>query len=159
MNRYVLSFALSAALASGDGMADPQYYDTIEAASKIGGQHVTRLQRDSVTRFGELLRFEVRVAWKNPEERPENEAPLRVVRYLAKCASKELAVVVRRTSDPKKPEVRAVTDPDDKLLALYTPRDVTDPAFAIASVVPSSHPALQRLNHRQLWGETGAARR
>ena len=92
MNRYVLSFALSAALASGDGMADPQYYDTIEAASKIGGQHVTRLQRDSVTRFGELLRFEVRVAWKNPEERPENEAPLRVVRYLAKCASKELAV-------------------------------------------------------------------
>lgn len=76
-----------------------------------------------------------------------------------RLASKELAVVVRRTSDLKKPEVRAVTDPDDKLLALYTPRDVTDPAFAIASVVPSSHPALQRLNHRQLWGETGAARR
>ncbi|MBK8019268.1 MAG: hypothetical protein JNL33_02765 [Betaproteobacteria bacterium] len=92
MNRCVSSLALAMTLVSGQSIADPQYYDTIEAASKIGGKHVTRLQRDSVTRFGELLRFEVRVAWKNPEERPENEAPLRVVRYLAKCESKELAV-------------------------------------------------------------------
>ena len=92
MKRPVPLLALAMTLASGQGIADPQYYDSIEAASKIGGQHVTRLQRDSVTRFGELLRFEVRVAWKNPEERPENEAPLRVIRYLARCASKELAV-------------------------------------------------------------------
>ncbi|MBK9576626.1 MAG: HD domain-containing protein [Fibrobacteres bacterium] len=74
--------------------------------------------------------------------------------------TKELAVVTRRTSDLKHPEVRAITDADEKLLSIYPARDVSDPVFAITGIVPRTHPLLERLNHRQLWGEgVGVVRR
>ncbi|MBK8802007.1 MAG: HD domain-containing protein [Fibrobacteres bacterium] len=74
--------------------------------------------------------------------------------------NKELAVVTRRTNDLKHPEVRAIADPDEKILPLYPIRDVSDPAFSIAGLVPRSHPLMERLNHRQLWGEgLGVVRR
>ncbi|HOX50329.1 MAG TPA: HD domain-containing phosphohydrolase, partial [Fibrobacteria bacterium] len=72
---------------------------------------------------------------------------------VVRLRSKELAVVTRRTDDLKQPEVRAITDPDGKLLPIYAPRDVGDPAQAIVEIVPRSHPVLEKLNHRQLWGE------
>lgn len=79
---------------------------------------------------------------------------------LVRLNSKELAVVTRRTADLKHPEVRAITDAEEKLLSIYPTRDVADPAFTISEIIPRSHPFLERLNHRQLWGEgVGVVRR
>jgi hypothetical protein len=71
--------------------AQPRY-DNAEDASRIGEEHAARLQRDTVARFGDVRRFEIRVSWKEPSQRPEAEAPLRVVRYLARCESREMAL-------------------------------------------------------------------
>jgi hypothetical protein len=67
-------------------------YPSIEDAARITEAHATKLDRDSAQRFGEMIRFDVKVGWKNPEVRPETEAPYRIVRYLAKCEDKQLAV-------------------------------------------------------------------
>lgn len=72
--------------------AEQQYYTDIETAARISEKHETRFERDSVTRSGEMIRFDVKVGWKTPDERPETEAPLRIVRYLVRCEEKEIAV-------------------------------------------------------------------
>ena len=82
----VIGALLSAPLA-----AQPQA-GSIESAAHIGADHVSRLDRRSVARFGDLLRYEVRVGWKDPALRPANEAPLRVLRFLARCDSREAAI-------------------------------------------------------------------
>lgn len=93
MNSFItgIATAVVAFAFATPASAQPQY-DTAEAASRIGEEHVTSLQRGTVARFGELRRFEIRVAWKEPSQRPEAEAPLRVVRYLARCESREMAL-------------------------------------------------------------------
>ena len=100
-------FAAASLLPAAGARAEVQYYDDIDAASRIGDEHVTRLQRESVTRFGELLRFEVKVAWKDPAARPDTEAPIRIVRYLAKCPQKELAVAAVAVFDPSNRMVKS----------------------------------------------------
>jgi hypothetical protein len=71
--------------------AEPQP-GSIEAAARIGAEHESRLDRRSVARFGDLLRYEVRVGWKDAALRPATQAPLRIVRYLARCESREVSV-------------------------------------------------------------------
>lgn len=72
---------------------------------------------------------------------------------LVRLASREIAVVVRRTGNLKAPEVRAVADQDDKMLQIYPSRDVSEPAYAILEVLPRATSLRDRLNYRQLWGE------
>ena len=79
---------------------------------------------------------------------------------MVRLASRETAVVTRRTENLKAPEVRVVADADEKLLHIYPARDILDPAYAIVEVLPRANPFRERLNHRQLWGEgNNAARR
>jgi HD-GYP domain-containing protein (c-di-GMP phosphodiesterase class II) len=72
---------------------------------------------------------------------------------LVRLATREIGVVVRRTENLKAPEVRAVSDTEDKLLQIYPSRDVADPACAILEVLPRATTLRDRLNYRQLWGE------
>ncbi|MFO1319136.1 MAG: hypothetical protein U1F52_05940 [Burkholderiales bacterium] len=88
----VLAFVPSGLILALPALAEMQYYDNIEAASHITAQHETRFERDSVSRSGDWIRFDVKVGWRTPDERPETEAPLRIVRYLARCETKEIAV-------------------------------------------------------------------
>jgi hypothetical protein len=67
-------------------------YSSIEDAGRITEAHAAKLDRDSAQRFGDMIRFDVKVGWKKPEVRPEDEAPYRIVRYLAKCDDKQLAL-------------------------------------------------------------------
>lgn len=84
---------LSAAALLAAAPAHAQFtYDTIEDAARITEAHSTKLDRDSAQRHGDMIRFDVRLGWKNAEARPENEAPTRLIRYLAKCDDKQLAV-------------------------------------------------------------------
>lgn len=84
---------LSAAALVAAAPAHAQFvYDTIESAALITEAHSTKLDRDSAQRHGDMIRFDVRLGWKNPEARPETEAPVRLVRYLARCEDKQLAV-------------------------------------------------------------------
>ncbi len=84
---------LSAAALVAAAPAHAQFaYDTIEDAARITEAHSTKLDRDSAHRHGDMIRFDVRLGWKNPDTRPETEAPTRMVRYLAKCDDKLLAV-------------------------------------------------------------------
>lgn len=86
-------FSVLAALALPlPALATTEYYNDIDAAARITERNETRFERDSVTRVGEMIRFDVKVGWKTPSERPENEAPLRIVRYLVRCDEKEIAV-------------------------------------------------------------------
>ena len=78
---------------------------------------------------------------------------------LVRLASRECAVVTHRTENLKAPQVRAVTDPEGKLLPIYPAREVSDPAFAIVEVLDHDSPLRERLNHRQLWGEGASSAR
>jgi hypothetical protein len=73
--------------------ADEQYYTTIEDAARLTELNEVKFRSDSVTRQQNMVRFDLEVSWKNPATRPETEAPGRIMRYLAKCDSKEVAVM------------------------------------------------------------------
>lgn len=72
---------------------EEQYYTNIEDAARLKEDHLWRFESDSVTRQGDMVRFDVKAGWKTPEARPETEAPGRVIRFLARCESKELALM------------------------------------------------------------------
>lgn len=82
---------IAAALVAGGVHA--QTYASIEDAARLTDQHDTRLLTDTVQRQSGMLRFDVNAGWKHPEQRPETEAPRRILRYLARCEQKELAIM------------------------------------------------------------------
>jgi hypothetical protein len=67
-------------------------YPSIEDAAAITDAHTVRLERDSIARQADLVRFDVWVGWKDPATRPQGEAARKVVRYLARCQDGTLAV-------------------------------------------------------------------
>lgn len=67
-------------------------YATIEEAAAITDDNVTRFERESIIKQGEMRRFDVTVAWRDGVVRPEGAPPRKIVRYLTKCASNEIAL-------------------------------------------------------------------
>lgn len=67
-------------------------YATIEEAAAITDDNVTRYERDSIKQQGDMRRFDVTVAWRDGFIRPEGAPPRKTVRYLVKCAVKEIAL-------------------------------------------------------------------
>lgn len=84
---------LAGLLAAGLASAEPFVYPSIEDAAKLTDQHALKFERDSISRQGDMLRFDLKAGWKNPEERPADEAPRRILRFLARCEAKELAIM------------------------------------------------------------------
>jgi HD-GYP domain-containing protein (c-di-GMP phosphodiesterase class II) len=72
---------------------------------------------------------------------------------IVRLASREIAVVTRRTENLKAPEVRVVADSSDRLLQIYHSRDILEPEFAVQEILARTHAVREHLNHRQLWGE------
>jgi len=67
-------------------------YATIEEAAAVTEDNVTRFESDSATVQGGMVRFDVTVAWKDGVVRPQGSPPRKIVRYLAKCGDKVLAL-------------------------------------------------------------------
>lgn len=84
-----LTTACLLALAATSALAQ---YATIEEAAAITDDNVTRYERDSIKQQGDMRRFDVTVAWRDGFVRPEGAPPRKTVRYLAKCAAKEIAL-------------------------------------------------------------------
>jgi hypothetical protein len=74
------------------GAAMAQTYPDIEAAAVITDRHVTQFDKDTIGRYGGYMVFNVRIGWKGPDERPDTEPSVRVMKFLARCDAKELAV-------------------------------------------------------------------
>lgn len=91
------------AMASAGAYAE---FPTIEAAAAVTDANTVRLERDSITRYGDMLRFDVWVGWKDPSARPQGEPSRKVIRYLARCNDGTLAISsvasFRTTSEPSK---------------------------------------------------------
>ncbi|HWQ37962.1 MAG TPA: surface-adhesin E family protein [Burkholderiales bacterium] len=65
---------------------------TIESLAAIADHHRAQFDSESIRRQGDFARFEVRVTWKDPEQRPTGAPASRVVRFLADCAQGLLAL-------------------------------------------------------------------
>jgi hypothetical protein len=91
--KRLICLAAVALASTGAALAEEQYYTTIEDAGLIREEHLWKLESDSVTRQADMVRFDVKAGWKTPQSRPATEAPGRVLRYLARCESKELALM------------------------------------------------------------------
>jgi hypothetical protein len=72
--------------------AAAQAAGAIEDLARIGEAEVASLEAQSVQARGELTRFDVRVSWRDPQARPPGAAAGRVVRYLARCGQKTMAL-------------------------------------------------------------------
>lgn len=105
MKRLICLAALALA-PTGAALAEEQYYTNIEDAALIREEHVWRFESDSVTRQADMVRFDVKAGWKSPEARPATEAPGRVIRYLARCESKELALMAVAVLDTSRRVVK-----------------------------------------------------
>lgn len=81
---------IAAALAMGSATAQEEY--SVESLAAITESHQTRFDPQSVRQAGGTTRFEVRVTWKDPEQRPPGAAATRYVRYLANCSEGTLAL-------------------------------------------------------------------
>jgi hypothetical protein len=88
LNVCIATTCVLAALSTG---AHAQYA-TIEEAAAITDDNVTRYERDSIKQQGDMRRFDVTVAWRDGFVRPEGAPPRKTVRYLVKCAVKEIAL-------------------------------------------------------------------
>lgn len=90
MQRFTAPLAAALALlAAGSAMGQ---YATIEEAAWVRPDNATRYESDSITKIGELVRFDVMVGWEDISRRPEGEPVKKVIRYLAKCKEGEIAV-------------------------------------------------------------------
>lgn len=67
-------------------------YQTIEEAASITEANVTRFESDSISKQGEVMRFDVTVGWKEASMRKDDEPLRKIIRHLAKCDEGELAV-------------------------------------------------------------------
>ena len=89
MSRLTASVAAALAFAAGTAAAQ---YATIEEAAWVRPDNATRFESDSITKMGEMVRFDVIVGWEDASKRPEGEPVRKVIRYLAKCKEGEVAV-------------------------------------------------------------------
>ncbi|MEO8037303.1 MAG: hypothetical protein ABI794_00960 [Betaproteobacteria bacterium] len=67
-------------------------FATIEEAASVTADNVTRFESDSPSVQSGRVRFDVTVAWKDGVVRPQGAPPRKIIRYLAKCADKMLAL-------------------------------------------------------------------
>lgn len=89
--------ALIALLLAPAAFAEEAY--TLESLSAIRDFETADLDRQSIQRLGELTRFDVRVRWRDPEQRPPNAPASRFIRYVAKCGEKSMGVAAVATVD------------------------------------------------------------
>lgn len=92
MLRVFVVASAAAAVAAAALPAVAQTYPDIESAARITEQHVTRFDRESISRQGNFMVFNVTVGWKGPDERPATEPSRRVMKFLTRCSEQELAV-------------------------------------------------------------------
>lgn len=83
---------LAAALAFAAAGAAAAQYATIEEAAWVRPDNATRFESDSISRMGDMVRFDVTVGWEDVSKRPEGEPVRKVIRYLARCKEGEVAV-------------------------------------------------------------------
>jgi len=83
-------------LAGASGAADP---DTAETLAQVRDFEVASLDTRSIEIRDGTARFEVRVQWRDPAQRPPQAAASRVIRYAARCADKTLGVIAVATLD------------------------------------------------------------
>lgn len=88
---------LFAALLSGTVFA--QGVPTVESLSVIGDAEAAELDRQSIQLRGDVTRFDVRVRWKDPSQRPQSAPAGRYIRYVAKCGEKSMGVAAVATLD------------------------------------------------------------
>ena len=72
---------------------------SVESLSVIGDAEAADLDRQSVQLRGDVTRFDVRVRWVDPAQRPPDAAASRYIRYVAKCVEKSMAVAAVATLD------------------------------------------------------------
>jgi hypothetical protein len=83
---YLFATALLVANAAAQG----DY--TVEALAAIADGQRAELDLTSARQLGSTTRFDVRVVWSEPSRRPQEAAARKLVRYLADCVKRELAV-------------------------------------------------------------------
>lgn len=79
--------------------AASQGADTVETLSKIAVDETASLDAQSIQVRGDLTRFDVKVAWRDPAQRPAGAPAKRVIRYVAQCPRKMLTVSAVATLD------------------------------------------------------------
>jgi len=94
MNRNCVLFA---ALLSGAVFA--QDAPTVETLSRIGDFETAELDGQSIQLRGDMTRFDVRVRWKDPPQRPQGAPAGRYIRYAAKCGERSMGVAAVATLD------------------------------------------------------------
>ncbi|HEX7812539.1 MAG TPA: hypothetical protein VF460_11575 [Burkholderiales bacterium] len=85
-----IPFLLVAVLLAGAATAEDTL--TAESLSEIRDFEIASLDAPSIEARGGISRFDVRVKWRDPEQRPPNAPASRIVRYVAKCGEKTLGV-------------------------------------------------------------------
>ncbi len=88
--------ALALVVQSAAWAAEPK---TVEELAVIDQAETARLDKTTVQSGGDQTRFDVSVAWRDPAQRPEGAAATRVVRYVANCKARTLALAMVVTSD------------------------------------------------------------
>jgi hypothetical protein len=109
-----IAYALVAALLAGAAAA--QDTPTVESLSEIRDFELASLDTTSIESRGEVTRFDVRVKWRDPEQRPPNAPASRIIRYVAKCGEKTLGAVA----------VAAIDQNGKMLKSFVTPPGATD---------------------------------
>jgi hypothetical protein len=83
---YLFATALLIANAAAQG----EY--TVESLATVAEGQRAELDPTSTRQLGTTTRFEVRVVWNDPTQRPQGAPARKLVRYLADCSKRELAV-------------------------------------------------------------------
>lgn len=86
-----IASVLVAGLLVGIATAEDTY--VVESLSEIRDFEAASLDTQSIEARGEITRFDVRVKWRDPGQRPPNAPASRIIRYAAKCGEKTLGVV------------------------------------------------------------------
>jgi hypothetical protein len=86
----MMAAAIIAAAAPADG---------VESLAKIGEGEVANFDAQSVQSRGGMQRFDVRVSWREAQQRPPGAAASRVVRYVARCEQGTMALAAVATID------------------------------------------------------------
>lgn len=76
-----------------------QAADTAESLANIGEAETAVFDAQSVQTRNEGTRFDVRVTWRDADKRPAGAAASRVIRYVARCEQRAIAVAAVATLD------------------------------------------------------------
>jgi hypothetical protein len=72
---------------------------TLESLAVVQEFERAELDPQSIQSQGELTRFDVRVDWRDPAQKPPGAPAGRYIRFVAKCAGKSLRVAAVATLD------------------------------------------------------------